>query len=75
MIIALILHGSNPGLMTYTKPSRTTLWCQKIVVTLCDDYGFPGYKNATKAAIDEFFKDKPENPITLQTRQCFIIKL
>jgi len=44
-------------------------------ILLFDDYGFPSYKNAAKAAIDEFFKDKPENPITLQTGQCFIIKL
>ena len=61
----------------------TMLECSKFFYThlvrggilLCDDYGFPNYKNAAKAAIDIFFKDKPENPITLQTGQCFIIKL
>jgi len=40
-----------------------------------DDYGFPGYKLAAKQAVDEFFLDKPENPISLRTGQCMVIKL
>lgn len=44
-------------------------------IMLFDDYGFPQYKNAEKRAVDDFFCDKPENPISLRTGQCFIIKL
>ena len=40
-----------------------------------DDYGFPGYKFAEKQAVDEFFSDKPESPISLRTGQCIVIKL
>jgi len=44
-------------------------------VILCDDYGFPGYADAAKRAVDEFFIDKKETPIYLPTGQCLIIKL
>jgi O-methyltransferase len=44
-------------------------------IMLFDDYGFPRYKNSEKRAVDEFFKDKPEVPISLRTSQCLIIKL
>lgn len=40
-----------------------------------DDYGFPGYKLAQKLAVDEFFSDKPEEPIALRTGQCLVIKV
>lgn len=40
---------------------------------LFDDYGFLSCKGA-KNAIDEFFKDKPEELIYLPSGQCFIIK-
>lgn len=61
----------------------TTLECCKFFyprlvrggILICDDYGFPGYKKAAKAAVDEFFQDKPGKPIPLHTGQCFIIKL
>lgn len=38
-----------------------------------DDYGWASTKGAQKAVLD-FFKDKPEYPIYLPTRQAFIIK-
>ena len=38
-----------------------------------DDYGFETCKGA-KAAIDEYFSDKPEQIIPLSSGQCFIIK-
>jgi len=44
-------------------------------ILLCDDYGFPTYKNAAKAAVDQFFSNKPEAPIVLPTGQCLVIKL
>jgi O-methyltransferase len=44
-------------------------------IMIFDDYGFPKYKYAEKLAVDEFFVDKPENPISLQTGQCIVIKL
>ena len=40
-----------------------------------DDYGFMPFRLAEKQAVDEFFADKPENPITLRTGQCIVIKL
>ncbi|MCK4717823.1 MAG: class I SAM-dependent methyltransferase [Thermoplasmata archaeon] len=44
-------------------------------VMIFDDYGFPGYKLAEKKAVDEFFADKIEEPISLRTGQCIVIKL
>ncbi len=44
-------------------------------VMICDDYGFPFFKYSAKQAVDEFFRDKSEKPISLPTGQCVIIKL
>ena len=44
-------------------------------IMLFDDYGIAGYENGVKKAVDEFFHDKLENPISLRTGQCFITKL
>ena len=44
-------------------------------IVIDDDYGFPRYRLAAKKALDDFFSDKPEKPITLRTGQCLIIKL
>lgn len=43
-------------------------------VMIFDDYGFPRYEFAAKQAVDEFFSDKPEKPISLRTGQCLVIK-
>ncbi len=48
------------------------LWSNGIMV--CDDYGFLSCPGA-KAAVDEFFLDKPEQIIYLPTGQCFIVRL
>lgn len=42
-------------------------------VMIFDDYGFPTCPGSKKA-VDEFFADKPEYPVYLQTGQCFIVK-
>lgn len=39
-----------------------------------DDYGYASCPGA-RAAVDEFFKDKPEIPQVLQTGQCVVRKL
>jgi O-methyltransferase len=39
-----------------------------------DDYGFLGYAQSAKRAVDEFFDDKPEEPIVFPTGQSLIIK-
>ncbi len=39
-----------------------------------DDYGFRSCPGA-RAAVDEFFADKPERPLVLPTRQAIVIKL
>ncbi len=39
-----------------------------------DDYGFRSCPGA-RAAVDEFFADKPERPLVLPTRQAVVIKL
>jgi len=44
-------------------------------VIVSDNYGFPRYKFSEKQAVDEFFYDKPESPISLPTGQCIVIKL
>ncbi len=43
-------------------------------ILLFDDYGFRKYEFAAKKAVDEFFSDKSEIPITLPTGQCLVIK-
>jgi hypothetical protein len=43
-------------------------------ILLFDDYGFASTPGA-RQAIDEFFADKPEKPIALQTAQAFVMKL
>lgn len=43
-------------------------------VIIFDDYGFPGFKFGAKRAVDEFFADKTESPISLPTGQCIVIK-
>jgi O-methyltransferase len=42
-------------------------------VMVFDDYGFPTCPGARKA-VDEFFADKPETPIILQTGQAIVIR-
>lgn len=44
-------------------------------VMIFDDYGWTFFKESEKKAVDEFFEDKPETPIALQTGQAFVIKL
>jgi hypothetical protein len=43
-------------------------------VVLFDEYGFSS-AHGEKVAVDQFFADKPEQPIALLTGQAFIIKL
>lgn len=42
-------------------------------VIIYDDYGWATTKGAQKAVLD-FYKDKPEYPVYLPTRQAFIVK-
>ena len=44
-------------------------------IIVLDDYGFFGYMSSEKQAVDDFFRDKDENPICLRTGQCIVIKL
>jgi O-methyltransferase len=43
-------------------------------VLLFDEYGFAPSRGE-KDAVDEFFADKPESPITLPTGQAFVLKV
>jgi O-methyltransferase len=43
-------------------------------VLVFDDYGFPAARGE-KEAVDEFFADKPESPITLLTGQAIVLKV
>ena len=43
-------------------------------VMVFDDYGFHSCPGARKA-VDEFFADKPEVPLSLPTSQCLVFKL
>jgi hypothetical protein len=55
-----------------------TFFYEQIVpggIIVCDDYGFLSFKKAARAAMDDFFRDKPEKPIMLRTSQCLVIKL
>jgi len=42
---------------------------------LFDDDGFPPFKDAEKRAVDEFFADRPESPLSLPTGQCLVLKV
>jgi O-methyltransferase len=42
-------------------------------IVLFDDYGMPSCPGA-RAAVDEFFADKPEVPIVLRTGQAFVFR-
>jgi predicted O-methyltransferase YrrM len=44
-------------------------------VMVFDDYGFYPYRHAARAAVDEFFANHSEKPITLPTGQAFVTKL
>jgi O-methyltransferase len=44
-------------------------------IIVFDDYGRDFFKASARRAVDEFFHDKPEPPITLHTGQCIVIKL
>ena len=39
-----------------------------------DDYGFPSCPGA-RAAVDEFFRDRPEVPLVLHSGQAIVFKL
>ena len=43
-------------------------------VMVFDDYGFFPYRRAERAAVDEFFATKSDQPIPLPTGQAFVIK-
>lgn len=43
-------------------------------IILFDDYGFLGYHDAARRAVDEFFEGKDESVISLPTGQAMIIK-
>jgi len=43
-------------------------------ILLFDDYGFPSCPGA-RAAVDEFFSDKPESVLVMPTAQCWVQKL
>lgn len=43
-------------------------------IIICDDYDFIKSCPGARKAMDDFFKDKPENVISLSTGQGFIIK-
>jgi O-methyltransferase len=44
-------------------------------VIICDDYGFGGYEESAKRAVDEYMADKPESVILLPTKQSLVIRL
>ncbi|OGO04732.1 MAG: hypothetical protein A2Y91_07280 [Chloroflexi bacterium RBG_13_54_8] len=44
-------------------------------VIVFDDYGWAIFRDSEKRAVDEFFGDKKEVPISLRTGQCIVIKL
>jgi len=44
-------------------------------IMIFDDYGWTYFKESEKKAVDEFFEDKPETPIALQTGQALVIKV
>ena len=44
-------------------------------VMVFDDYGYAAFRDSVKRAVDEFFRDKEEMPMSLRTGQCIVIKL
>lgn len=42
-------------------------------ILVCDDYGSAHYPGA-RAAVDEFFADRPEKPVELPLGQCLVVK-
>ncbi len=44
-------------------------------VMIFDDYGFRQYEHSARKAVDEFFLERVEKPISLHTGQCIIIKV
>ncbi|MDQ2913480.1 MAG: TylF/MycF family methyltransferase [Chloroflexota bacterium] len=43
-------------------------------VMVFDDYGFPVYRNAARAAIDDYFGSRSIQPIVLSTGQALVIR-
>lgn len=62
-----VYKGGTAYLIAYTMENSG--------IMIFDDYGFYSYKDAAKCAVDEFFSDKLECPISLRTEQCIVIKL
>ena len=67
--IDLDLHDSILNCCTYIYPRIS-----KGGVMISDDYGYPSCPGA-RHAIDQFFCDKPERPLVLQTGQALVHKL
>lgn len=44
-------------------------------IIIFDDYGWQGLEKSERRAVDEFFSDRPEEPISLRTGQAFVIKI
>jgi O-methyltransferase len=63
------LYQSNLDCCSYFYPRMSTGG-----VLLFDEYGFAAARGE-KDAVDEFFADKPESPITLPTGQAIVLKL
>jgi O-methyltransferase len=63
------LYQSTLDCCTYFYPRMTTGG-----VLLFDEYAFAAARGE-KDAVDEFFADKPESPITLPTGQAIVLKL
>jgi len=63
------LHQSNLDCCEYFYPRLV-----KGGVILFDEYGFPSTRGE-KDAVDHFFADKPESPITLPTGQAVVLKV
>lgn len=63
------LYRSTLDCLDYFYPRLTTGG-----VLVFDDYGFPAARGE-KDAVDEFFADKPEQPLVLPTGQAVVIRL
>ncbi len=44
-------------------------------VLLFDEYALRAYEHAERAAVDEFFSERPETPVVLGSGQGFVVKL